>query len=86
MKRCRTLMQRITQLGNIAMIEGDLMKKRGQHGFMPRTNKAKHILWQYQINLFGCRELDLEFGFPKTMKETPFTTEQFQGKFPALDT
>ena len=86
MTKTRTYNQRVAQLGHIAEIEGDLMKKRGQTGVMPRTNKAKHILWQYSINLFGCRELDLEFGFTKEQKEIPFTTEQFQGKIPVSDT
>ena len=80
MRTPRTLRQRTAQLGNIAMIEGDLMKKRGERGVMKRTNKAKHILWQYEINLFGCRALDLPFGFTKEQETTPFTTAQFQGK------
>ena len=80
MRTPMTLRQRLTQLGNIAMIECDLMKHRKQHGVMPRTNKAKHILWQYEINLFGVRECDLEFGFSNEQKNMMFTTAQFQGK------
>lgn len=50
-------MERVTQLGNIAWIEGDLMKARNQHGVMPRTTRAKAILKRYKKNVFG-RELD----------------------------
>ena len=80
MKTLRTLKQRISQLGNIAIIEGELMKKRKQHGVMPRTNRAKRILWQYEINLYGCRACDLEFGFPEEWENVPFSAAQFQGK------
>ena len=59
--RRRTFMERVTQLGNIANIEGDLMKKRGQHGIMPRTKRAKAILKTYERNVFG-RVLDIS-GF-----------------------
>lgn len=53
-----TFEERVTQLGNIACIEGDLMRSRGQHGIMPRTKRAKAILKTYERNVFG-RELDI---------------------------
>lgn len=56
--RRRTFMERVTQLGNIACIEGNLMKARNQHGVMPRTTRAKAILKSYEKNVFG-RELDI---------------------------
>ena len=79
MKTLRTLKQRISQLGNIAIIEGELMKKRKQHGVMPRTNRAKRILWQYEINLFGVRGCDLPFGLPKEWENIPFSSDEFKG-------
>lgn len=80
MVRKRTLRERITQLGRICNTEGELMKQRNQHGIMPRTNIAKHILWKYEINIFGCRGCDLEFDFPSYLKDIPFTNAQYQGK------
>lgn len=56
--RRRTFEERVTQLGNIACIEGDLMRQRGQHGIMPRTKRAKAILKRYEHNVFG-RVLDI---------------------------
>lgn len=45
--RARTYSERVTQLGRIAQLELELMKRRNQRGIMPRTNKAKKILWHY---------------------------------------
>ena len=83
MKTARTLNERIAQLGRILILESDLMKKRNQHGAMPRTNKAKRILWQYQINIFGflptCEDQYLSNEI-KTAYAKKYTTAQFQGK------
>ena len=64
--RRRTFIERVTQLGNIANIEGDLMQSRGQHGIMPRTKRAKAILKTYERNVFG-RVLDIS-GFSQKDK------------------
>lgn len=80
MVRKRTLRERITQLGRICNTEAELMKQRNQHGIMTRANIAKHILWKYEINIFGCRGCDLECDFPRYLKEIPFTNAQYQGK------
>ena len=55
--RKRTFEERLAQLGNIAIIEANLMGKH-THGLLPRTKKAKAILKTYEMNAFG-RELDV---------------------------
>ena len=79
MRTKRTLLNRIAQLGNIAMIECEMMRKRNQRGVMHRTNKAKKILWQYEINLFGVRGCDLPYGLPKEWENIPFSSDEFKG-------
>ena len=51
--RRRTFEERLTQLGNIANIEGTRMRARGQRGIMPRTALAKAILKRCEYNVFG---------------------------------
>ena len=84
MKMARTFADRITQLGRIASLERDLMKRRGQQGVMPRTNKAKHILVQYEKNVFGyvpsAEDICLHGSFKTNWENIKYTTFQFQGK------
>ena len=76
----RTIRERTAQLGYILNLESEIMKARGEHGIYTRTDKAKKILWQYEINIFGCRACDLEFGYPKEWEKIPFTSKEYQGK------
>lgn len=78
--RKRTFLQRITQLGNIASIECELMLIRNQHGVMPRTKKAKEILKAYEMNAFG-RVLDLNFDYDDkaVAKDLALTNDEWRG-------
>lgn len=77
--RKRTFEQRCTQLGRIAITEGQLMKQRGIHGVMPRTKIAKRILKTYEYNVFK-RELDI-CGADKELAQTKeYTNEEWQGE------
>ncbi len=79
----RTFANRIEQLGRIAAIELEIIKRNKRNNRpaqMPRTNKAKRILWQYEINIFG-RVLDTTN--PADKAETTarsYTATQFQGR------
>lgn len=84
MRTKRTLSNRIAQLGNIAMIECEMMRKRNQSGVMNRTNKAKQILWQYEINLFGVRGCELPYGLLKEWENIPFSSDEFKGTLQTL--
>lgn len=77
--RKRTFAQRITQLGNIACIEGDMMQARGQHGVMPRTKQAKAILKFYEQNVFG-RVLDVCGADRYIAHSACYTNREWQGK------
>ena len=83
MKKARTFLERTTQLGYIAHLEHELMTQRNQHGVMPRTNKAKRILWQYEINVFGhklgAEDICLNGNLKTIWENDKFTTSQFQG-------
>ncbi len=76
----RTFANRIEQLGRIAFLEGEIMRRNHQHGVMKRTNKAKRILWQYMTNVFG-RVLDTTNPADKAATTArSYTPAQFQGK------
>lgn len=85
--KARTFAERTAQLGRIALLELELTKRNNPRSTkpqpQPRTNKAKRILWQYEINVFGVRSCDLEFGYEGEQKRiyenVRFTSEQFQG-------
>lgn len=81
--KTRTFANRIEQLGRIARMELELIKRNKRNNrpaSMPRTNKAKRILWQYSINIFG-RVLDTTNPADKEeLSARSYTTAQFQGK------
>jgi len=76
MKKQRTFAERVTQLGSIAIHEN--------HPKMPRTNKAKHILWEYEKNVFGsvltAEDFCLGGKYKNIWENKKFTTKQFQGR------
>ena len=88
MKTARTFAERTTQLGRIAHLELELIKRDHKRNWrnrqMPRTNKAKRILWQYETNVFGriaTAEDICESGeFKTNWQSIKYTTAQFQGK------
>lgn len=88
MRTPRTFAERATQLGRISILELELTKRNNPRSWremsQPRTAAAKRILWQYQINVFGVRSCDLDYGFEgeqeRIYNEVFFTTAQFQGK------
>lgn len=76
----RTFANRIEQLGRIAIIEGEIMRRNHQRGKMARTNTARRILCQYMINVFG-RVLDTTNPADKAATTArSYTAAQFQGK------
>jgi len=85
----RTFANRIEQLGRIATLELELIKRNKRNNRpapMPRTNKAKRILGQYEINIFG-RVLDTTNPTDKEATTArSYTAAQFQGKQEKNDT
>ena len=84
MRTNRTFLERIAQLGRIVETELELIKRDNKRNWknrpMPRTNKAKRILWQYMINVFG-RVLDTTNPADNAATTArSYTTAQFQGK------
>lgn len=77
--RRRTFEERVTQLGNIANIEGTRMRARGQRGIMPRTTLAKAILKTYEQNVFD-RELDICGKDEQIAENERHTNAEWQGK------
>lgn len=78
--KARTFANRIEQLGRIAALEGEIMRRNHQHGVMKRTNNAKRILWQYMTNVFG-RVLDTTNPADKAAATArSYTPAQFKGK------
>lgn len=79
----RTFANRIEQLGRIAAIELEIIKRNKRNNRpapMPRTNKAKRILWQYEINIFG-RVLDTTNPADNAATTArSYTAAQFQGR------
>lgn len=79
----RTFADRIEQLGRIAAIESELIKRNKRNNRpapMTRTNNAKRILWQYSINVFG-RVLDTTNPADKAATTArSYSPAEFQGK------